>query len=386
MRPLAGINVVEVAGLGAAPFGVMMLAQFGARVIRVDRIPTGASSDPGSAKDSLVDAGRESIALDLKSPAALEVLLTLIKGADVLIEAFRPGVAERLGFGPDICQSLNPGLIYARMTGWGQSGPLSASAGHDLNYISISGILHATGYADRPPMPPLNLIGDYGGGGLLMAMGVCCALIERTRSGKGQVVDAAMSDGSIFLATEIYSQLASRTWSGKREDNLLDGGAPFYRVYQCADGEFISIGAIERQFFALLLERCGVKDVTPSQQWQKSEWPRMTEVFSGLFRSKTRQEWQSLLEGTDVCFAPVLSLAEAPTHPHNVARGAFQGRDGRAALAPAPRLSRTPAALAHPAPRIGENSERILRELGCDEAAVRTLLASGAAFQSSSHA
>ncbi len=372
--PLKGIKVVEVAGLGAAPFGGMILSDLGAEITRVDRIPASAANEPGSTKDSFVDRGRRSIALNLKSQVGCDVLLKLVERADVLIEAFRPGVAERLGFGPDACLSRNPRLVYARMTGWGQSGPLSAAAGHDINYIAISGALHSMGHADRPPAPPLNLVGDYGGGGLLMALGVVCALLERTSSGKGQVVDTAMSDGSLLLMTEIFSQLAQGAWTRNREDNLLDGGAPFYGVYACADGKFVSIGAIEAQFFALLLSKCGITDIMPAHQWDKIQWPRMRQIFTVLFKSKPRDEWCRLLEGTDVCFAPVLSMDEAPLHPHNAARRAFQSLDGKATPAPAPRFSRTPGQITSRPATIGTDTSTILFSLGyCGDEVARFL-------------
>lgn len=378
--PLSGVKVVEVAGLGAAPFCGMILADMGAQVIRVDRVPSMRGDDPGAAKDSFVDRGRQSVSLNLKTSAGLAALHRLIETCDVVIEAFRPGVAERLGFGPDACLQRNERLVYGRMTGWGQHGTLSRSAGHDLNYIAISGALHAIGSPERP-MPPLNLLGDYGGGGLLLALGIVGALLERSRTGKGQVVDAAMSDGAALLMTEIFSQYAAGAWTGRRQDNLLDGGAPFYGVYECADGKFVSVAAIEARFFAQLLSACGFEGVEPRDQWDRSRWPSMRQAFADRFRGKSRDEWCRLLEGTDACFAPVLDLDEAPRHAHNRARATFRELDGKPAPAPAPRFSLHADASFGGIATIGADTSAILTSVGYSQADIRALLERNDAFQ-----
>ena len=378
--PLSGVKVIEVAGLGAAPFCAMILADMGAQVIRVDRVPSMQGDDPGAAKDSFVDRGRRSVSLNLKTSAGLAALHRLIATCDVVIEAFRPGVAERLGFGPDACLQLNERLVYGRMTGWGQHGPLSRSAGHDLNYIAISGALHAIGSPERP-MPPLNLLGDYGGGGLMLALGIVGALLERGRTGKGQVVDAAMSDGAALLMTEIFSQYAAGTWTGRRQDNLLDGGAPFYGVYECADGKFVSVAAIEARFFAGLLSACGFEGIEPCDQWDRSRWPSMRQAFADRFRARSRDEWCRLLEGTDACFAPVLDLDEAPHHEHNRARATFREFDGKPAPAPAPRFSLHPDASFGRIAAIGADTSSILTSVGYSPADIQALLEGNDAFQ-----
>ncbi|RYX91477.1 MAG: CoA transferase [Comamonadaceae bacterium] len=380
--PLHGVTVIEIAGIGPGPFAGMLLADMGARVIRVDRKPSvgGSGVELLMRNDSTVDRGRESIAVDMKSPRGIELVLELVAKADILIEGFRPGVMEKLGLGPDACLARNARLVYGRMTGWGQTGPLAMAAGHDLNYISISGALHAMGPADRPPAPPLNLVGDYGGGGMLLALGVVSALFEAQRSGKGQVVDAAMSDGSALLMSAQFGMMKKGFWTDEREKNFLDGSAHFYGVYECADGGYVSIGAIEPQFYRKLLEVTGITDPHFARQWEEGEWPALKAKLADVMRTRTRDAWCEVLEGTDACFAPVLSMTEATSHPHNVARGTFADFDGVAIPAPAPRFGRTPSALALPAPAAGAQSLALLGELGYSEAEAAAMVSSGIAF------
>ncbi len=357
--PLNGVKVVEFAGIGPGPFCCMLLSDMGADVVRIDR-----KGGRAMAKD-VTARGRRSVALDLKDANDVAVARALVEKADVLIEGFRPGVMERLGLGPDEAFTCNPKLVYGRMTGWGQSGPLANAAGHDLNYIALSGALHAMGRKDAPPSPPLNLVGDYGGGALYLALGVCAALIERQRSGKGQVVDAAITDGTASLMGVMYGLRASGIWSAERDSNLLDGGAPFYDVYETADGTFVTIGSLEPQFYALLLDKLGLKDDPLfAAQMDRSQWPAMSEKIATVIKTKTREEWTTLLEGTDACFAPVLTMAEAPSHPHNVAREAFTEVAGVVQPAPAPRFSRTPGAIQGPAAAPGADTEKVLADWG----------------------
>lgn len=370
--PLAGVRVVEMNAIGPAPFAAMLLADMGAEVIRVDRQVSGFLNDDGS----VIGRGRRSLAIDPRKPGATDVLLQLLDGADALIEGFRPGVMERLGLGPDICLARNPKLVYGRMTGWGQTGPLAQSAGHDLNYLAITGALHAMGHADREPTPPLHLAGDMGGGAMFLAFGIVCALLEARQSGKGQVVDAAISDGAALLSTMYYELRQRGEWRGRGE-NIFDGGAPFYGCYACADGGFVSIGSIEPQFYRLLLDHCEIEDPDFEAQWDRQQWPTLRTKLEALFRTRNRDEWCQLLEGTDVCFAPVLDFSEAPAHPHHRARGTFMESDGVVHPAPAPRLSATPAA-AGKVVRNGEHSLEILRELGLDDTRISALRASGA--------
>ncbi|MES2757648.1 MAG: CaiB/BaiF CoA-transferase family protein [Pseudomonadota bacterium] len=376
--PLAGIRVVEMVGLGPCPFAAMMLADMGAEVIRIDRKTPPGADNPFpmlGTKYDVMARGRRSLALDLKQPAAKEVVLRLLDQADVVLEGFRPGVMERLGFGPDVCHARNPKLVYGRVTGWGQHGPLAQAAGHDLNYIALTGMLHAMGRADSPPAPPLNLVGDFGGGAMMLAFGVVCAVLEARASGKGQVVDAAMTDGAALLGAMMYGFRAFGSWSDQRAANLLDGGAPFYDTYACLDGKFISIGSIEPQFYALLLELTGATDPAFGAQMTEAGWPRMRERFTALFKTRGRDGWCALLEGTDVCFAPVLDMAEAPAHPHNVARGTFIAVDGVTQPAPAPRFSRTAPAVAAAASRPGADSAAILADWGWPADAIAALAA-----------
>lgn len=371
--PLAGVRVVEMVGLGPCPFAAMMLADMGAEVIRIDRKSASGAANPFpmlGTKFDVMARGRRSLALDLKQPAAKEVVLALLDQADVVIEGFRPGVMERLGFGPEACHARNPKLVYGRVTGWGQQGPLAQSAGHDLNYIALTGMLHAMGRADTPPAPPLNLVGDFGGGGMMLAFGVVCAVLEARASGKGQVVDAAMTDGAALLGAMMYGMRALGQWNDARESNLLDGGAPFYDSYACADGKFITIASLEPQFYALLLELTGAGQ---GPQMDHAAWPEMKRRFEILFRTRSRDDWCALLEGTDVCFAPVLDMTEAPAHPHNQARGTFIEVDGVVQPAPAPRFSRTAPRVDNAASKPGADSAAILADWGWAPDAIAAL-------------
>lgn len=357
--PLNGVRVLEFAGIGPGPFCCMLLSDMGAEVVRIDRAGARAFRKDATAR------GRRSVALDMKQPADVETALALIEKADVLVEGFRPGVMERLGVGPDAALKRNPKLVYGRMTGWGQTGPLAHAAGHDINYIALSGALHAIGRKDEAPAPPLNLVGDYGGGALYLAMGICAALFEAQRSGQGQVIDAAITDGTASLMSVMYSLRASGIWSDDRAGNLLDGGAHFYDVYKTADGKYVTIGSIEPQFYALLLDKLDLKDDAAfSAQMNKSEWPALKEKLAAVIKTKTRDEWTELLEGTDVCFAPVLDMAEAPGHPHNVARQTFVDVGGLVQPAPAPRFSRTPGAIQGPAAEPGADTDAVLADWG----------------------
>ena len=336
--PLTGLRVVEFAGIGPGPFACMMLADMGAEVVTLDRF--GASKNQKSA----TGRGRKTVELDLKDKGTLAQTLDLLEHADALVEGFRPGVMERLGLGPDVVQARNPRLVYGRMTGWGQEGPLAQAAGHDINYISVTGALAAIGTTERP-VPPLNLVGDFGGGALYLVVGVLAALLEAKKSGKGQVVDAAMCDGAASLMTMFFDFAAAGRWSEERESNFLDGGAHFYGVYQCACGRFISIGSIEPQFYKLLRQLAGLSDQAFDAQMDREAWPSLKQKLAGIFKTKTRDEWCSIMEGTDVCFAPVLNLSEAPGHPHMAARKTFVERHGAIQPAPAPRFSRTPSVI-----------------------------------------
>jgi alpha-methylacyl-CoA racemase len=367
-------------GIGPCPFAAMMLADMGADVIRIDRKPDLNAPNPYpmlGTKFDVMARGRRSLALDLKDPRARQLLLDLVAKADVLVEGFRPGVMERLGLGPDACLERNPRLVYGRVTGWGQTGPLSQAAGHDLNYLALSGMLHAMGRASAPPAPPLNLVGDFGGGAMMLAFGVVCAAFEAKQSGKGQVVDAAMTDGAALLGAMMYGLRAFGSWSDAREANLLDGGAPFYDCYACADGKFISIGAIEPQFYAQLLALSGIEDPQFRKQWRQADWPELKRKFADIFAARTRDEWCRLLEGTDVCFAPVLDMAEAPRHPHNAARATFVEVDGVTQPAPAPRFSRTQAVLGAPPSRPGQDGATVLEDWGWSAASVDALRRAG---------
>ncbi len=357
--PLTGLRVVEFAGIGPGPFCGMLLSDLGADVVRVDR-----EGGRPSSKYDITARGRRSIALDLKSPEAIETCLKLIDKADALIEGFRPGVMERLGLGPEIALKRNPRLAYGRMTGWGQTGPLASAAGHDINYIALTGALHAIGTADRPT-PPLNLVGDFGGGALYLALGLLAAVIHARASGEGQVVDCAMTDGAASLMAMFYGMQASGLWRDEREANLLDGGAHFYGTYRCADGAWVAIGSIEPRFYALLLEKAGLAtDPAFKAQMDRDGWPALRASLAAVIERRTRAEWCALMEGTDVCFAPVLSLAEAPKHAHNVARETFVEVEGVVQPAPAPRFSMTPGTVSGPPPAIGADGAAILADWG----------------------
>ena len=337
--PLKGLKIVEMAGIGPVPFGAMVLADLGADVLRIGK--PGLEADPRD----VTSRGKTMVTIDLSKPGAAETALGFIEKADVLLEGFRPGVMERLGLAPQPCMEINPALVYGRMTGWGQTGPLASAAGHDINYIAISGTLNAIGRAGESPVPPLNLVGDYGGGGMLLVVGVLAALHERSLSGKGQVVDAAMSDGAALLSAALYGMKATGQWTNQRGANLIDGGAHFYDTYPCADGKYVAVGAIEPQFYALLRELCGIDDPFFDAQMDKARWPLLKLRVADVFRTRTRDDWCNLLEGTDACFAPVLDWDEAPQHAHNRARGTFVVVDGVTQPAPAPRFSRTPGGL-----------------------------------------
>jgi alpha-methylacyl-CoA racemase len=369
MGPLKGIRVIEMAGIGPGPFCAMMLSDMGAEVVRIDRL----NQKGKGSRANVLNRGRRSLALDLKNPQGVETALTLIEQADVLIEGFRPGVMERLGLGPEICLQRNPKLVFGRMTGWGQSGPLAQAAGHDINYISIAGALGAMGYSDRPPAPPLNLVGDFGGGAMYLLSGVLAALVERGNSGQGQVIDAAMTDGTASLLSPFFGLMAMNMWTTDRFRNKLDGGAHYYGSYECGDGRHISIGSIEPQFYALLLEKCEITDEAFLAQQDQAAWPELRVKLEALFKTRSRDQWCKLLEGTDVCFAPVLDLKEASQHPHNKARGTYVDFEGVIQPAPAPRFSRTPSAIPSAAALAGEHSEQILQDWGFDTAQIAEL-------------
>ncbi|MEB2285681.1 MAG: carnitine dehydratase [Polyangiaceae bacterium UTPRO1] len=376
--PLSGIRIVELVGIGPGPFACMLLADLGADVIRVDRAQNVGGGDPESPPADLLARGRRSIGVDLKTPAGVETVLRLVAEADVLIEGFRPGVMERLGLGPEVCAARNPRLVYGRMTGWGQEGPLANAAGHDINYISLTGALHAIGRRGEAPVPPLNLVGDFGGGTMYLVMGVLAALVERQTSGKGQVVDAAMTDGAASLMTIFYGIKAIGFWKDERGVNMLDSGAHFYDVYETKDGRHVSIGSIEPQFYALLLQHTGLAGEDLPAQFDRDRWPELKEKMAAIFRSKTRDEWCAIMEGSDVCFAPVLSMTEAPRHPHNVARGTFTEVKGVVQPAPAPRFSRTPGAIQGPPAHPGQHTDAALADWGFSAGEIAKLRAAKA--------
>jgi alpha-methylacyl-CoA racemase len=374
--PLRDVRVVELAGLAPVPFGAMLLADLGADVVRIDR-PAAIGFEPFTAA---LGRGRRSVVLDLKHEGAAEVVLRLVERADALVEGFRPGVMERLRLGPDTCLGRNERLVYARMTGWGQDGPLASQPGHDLNYVALSGALGAIGRAGELPVPPLNLVGDFGGGGMLLALGVVSAILEARSSGRGQVVDAAMTEGSALLMTMIYGARNAGLWSQERGTNLLDGGAPFYDVYATSDGGAVAVGCLEPRFYAELLrlldlERPGLADHT-----DRERWPAIRDALAETFAGGTRAEWEALFEGSEVCFAPVLDLDEAPRHPHNVARAAFYEADGAMLPMPSPRFGRTPAGRPGPVSAAGADTEATLADWGFGKAEIRTLLEDGVAY------
>jgi len=378
MGPLAGVKIVEIAGIGPGPFCAMMLADMGAEVIRVDRAGSVRGGDPELPPGDLINRGRRSIGVDLKSAEGVETVLRLVEQSDALIEGFRPGVAERLGIGPQDCLARNPALAYGRMTGWGQEGPYSSAAGHDINYIALAGALEPLGRQGEAPVPPLNLVGDFGGGGMYLAFGLVCAILEARGSGKGQVVDAAMVDGAASLMTFFHGFRAMGIWNDERGTNMLDTGAHYYDVYECSDGKFVSIGSIEPQFYAELREKLGLDDPKWDAQMSRSEWPGFKEELRAIFKTKTRDGWCEIMEHTDICFAPVLTMEEAPKHPHNVARGTFTEVAGITQPGPAPRFSRTEATIERPPPHAGQHTDEVLASFGFAPDELATLRESGA--------
>ena len=374
MGPLQGLRLIELAGIGPGPFSGMMLSDMGAEVIRVDRLAPGAKP-----RVDVLARNRRSIAIDLKRPEGAAIVLKLCERADGLFEGFRPGVAERLGVGPQDCMARNPKLVYGRMTGWGQEGPLAQAAGHDINYIALAGALHAVGRPGEKPAPPLNLIGDFGGGGMLLAFGMVCGLLEAQRSGQGQVIDAAMVDGAAALMAPFFGQAATGRFTDQRGTNMLDGGAHFYDAYETKDGKYISVGSIEPQFYALLVEKAGLdaERFSAAAQHDQARWPAYKDELARVFKSKTQAEWCDLMEGSDVCFAPVLSIFEASAHPHHQQRQAFIDIDGVTQPAPTPRFSRTPPEVRSAARLPGEDSEAVLLDCGFSRADVEALQAKG---------
>ncbi len=376
--PLTGLRVLELAAIGPVPMCGMLLADLGADVIRIDRLEPSGLGVAMERRYEVNARGRRSAAIDLKAPAGRDAVLALVAGADVLLEGFRPGVTEKLGLGPADCQARNPRLVYGRMTGFGQTGPLAQAAGHDLNYIALAGVLHAIGPAGGAPLPPLNLVGDYGGGALYLAFGVLAALFERQRSGRGQVVDAAMVDGAASLASIFSGLVAGGGWNvAERGANLLDGGAPFYATYETADGRWVSVGALEPKFFAELARRIGLDERFVKRQYDRRLWPEMRAAIAAALRTRTRDAWCAQLEGSDACFAPVLTLAEAPAHRHARARAAYVEVEGVPQPGPAPRFDRTPPGTPRPAPEVGQHTDAVLREAGFGAEAIAALRAQG---------
>lgn len=377
--PLLGVKVVEIAGIGPGPFAAMLLSDMGADVLRVDRAGSVSPvADDAPPPLDLLNRGRRSVAVDLKNERGAEVVLRLVESADALIEGFRPGVAERLGIGPNACLARNPRLVYGRMTGWGQDGPLADAAGHDLNYIALAGALHPIGRSASPPPPPLNLVGDFGGGALYLAFGIVCGLLEARQSGKGQVVDAAMVDGAAHLTTMFHSMKAMGFWTEDRESNLLDGGAHFYDTYETADGKFVAIASLEPKFYDELRALAGLDEEEWGAQMDRARWPEMKVRLAEVIKRRTRDEWTAVLEGSDACFAPVLSLSEAPLHPHNRHRQIFTEVAGVTQPAPAPRFSRTPGAISRPPPHPGQHTAGALADWGLTADEVAELQASKA--------
>jgi alpha-methylacyl-CoA racemase len=377
--PLAGLRVLELAGLGPAPFCGMLLADLGAEVVRVDRIAGGNAAVEFEPRFDVLGRGRRFLRLDLKQTEGVEAMLRLVERSDALIEGFRPGVLERLGLAPDVLHVRNRRLVIGRMTGWGQEGPLAQTPGHDINYVALAGALHNIGAANGPPVPPLNLVGDFGGGGLLLAFGLMCALFEARQSGRGQVVDAAMVDGSATLLAGVYAMLAQGVFEEGRGTSILSGGAPFYAPFACADGQYITIGALEPPFYQELVERLDLDRELFGERHDPSRWPAQRAALEAVFERHDREEWCERLQYSNVCFAPVLSMREAPEHPHNRARGTFVERSGVTQPAPAPRFSRTPARLPRPAVAPGSDTTAVLRDWGFSDAEVQQLLDRGAA-------
>jgi len=377
MGTLTGFKIVEIAGIGPGQFCGMLLADMGAQIIRIERDPGAGDDGIIPARYNLMNRSRPSIVVDLKKKAGVELVLKLCADADALYEGFRPGVMERLGLGPEDCIARNQKLVYGRMTGWGQSGPLAGAAGHDGNYSALAGVLSTIGAQDGPPSIPLNLIADFGGGGAFLALGMVAAMLEASRSGSGQVVDAAMVDGAASLMTMVYGLYAAGIWNDERGSNILDGGAPFYRTYRTSDGKYLIVCAIEPQFFQELLKILGIGDIELCDQFEKSKWAEHVDHFEKVFAGKSRQEWCDLLEGTDACFAPVLSLAEAPGHPHVESRETFVSVDGILQPAPAPRFSKTPSKITMPPAKPGADAGKALRDWGLTAAEISELQAAG---------
>jgi alpha-methylacyl-CoA racemase len=376
--PLAGLRIVELAGLGPVPFAGMMLADAGADIVRIDRADRATYPPVESPHVDLMNRGRRSVAVDLKHPDGVALVLRLVETAAGLMEGFRPGVAERLGLGPDVCLQRNPGLVYGRMTGWGQDGPMAQAAGHDIDYIALAGALEPIGRAGERPVPPLNLVGDFGGGGMLLAFGMVAAILSAQRTGEGQVVDAAMVDGAAALMTMMYTLRSSGIWHDERGTNMLDTGAHFYEVYETSDGGFIGVGAIEPQFYAELLTLMGLGGADLPGQMDRQSWPAMKERFASVFATRTRDEWAAVFDGSDACAAPVLSPAEAPSHPHNIHRGTFVEVAGVVQPAPAPRFGGTPGAIRRPPPNPGQHGDEALADWGLDDGEIAALRTSGA--------
>jgi len=379
MGPLQGLTIIEISGIGPGPFAAMSLADLGAEVIRVERPGGSMFTAAHNPRLDLLNRGKRCICVNLKSPEGVETVLKMIEKADALLEGFRPGVMEKLGLGPDICLERNPSLVYGRMTGWGQEGPMSQVAGHDINYVALSGALHPIGRAGEKPAIPLNLVGDFGGGGLMMAYGMVCGLLESQRSGKGQVVDSAMIDGAATLMASTFAAQQVGFWKEERGTNLLDSGSHFYEVYETSDGKYISLGSIEPQFYAALLEKLGDDAVHFENQFDMENWPAMKEKMTEIIKCKTRDEWDEIFEGADVCYAPVLAMSEARHHPHHQARGSFiEDENGIWEPAPAPRFSRTKAELRGHAAHLGEHTDEILRDFGFSEAEINSKHEAGA--------
>jgi alpha-methylacyl-CoA racemase len=381
MGPLEGVKIVELAGIGPAPFCAMLLSDMGAEVIRVDRAANVGHDIGREGEDprfGLLQRGRRNIAVDLKNKDGVAAVLRLIDRADALIEGFRPGVMERLGLAPDTCLARNPKLVYGRMTGWGQDGPIAHTAGHDINYIALSGALYSIGPGGGPPVPPLNLIGDFGGGALYLAMGVLAGIISARATGTGQVIDCSMVEGSASLMMMMYGALAAGAWVEKRGSNRTDGGAHYYHVYETKDGEHVAIGSIEPQFYALLLKHTGLEGESPPEQTDRTTLPDMSTRLARIFKTKTREEWTEIMEQTDICFAPVLRMSEAMRHKHNVHRGSFVEVDGIEQPGPAPRFLGTPSRVQRPPARVGEHTDAILKEWGFSAEEIAALHGAGA--------